>query len=173
MATKTIPIPEAKLRQAYNNAGNDVRSVLLFLCDADVFKSKPLMELMTFEDVCEAAGEDIADYELVDAMTYKEKADIGMNRLMLYEKVFNGDKPVDRADIKRKRYFPWHNTVVDSEALAGFRLSFGGCGYGYSDADLGARPEFNDNEHAIFVGTQHIGEYETWAQNFQMSKTNP
>ena len=169
---KIIPIEEDNVLKAHKEGTPEIKKLLENLCGITIFKRKPLMELMTFEDVCEAAGEDADDYELLPTMSYKEKADMGMDRLMLYEKVFNGDKPVDMADITRRRYYPWHQTIVDSKAPAGFALSFGGCDCDFAIAILGARPEFNDEAHARFVGTQHIGEYETWAQNFQLSKTN-
>lgn len=138
----------------------------------------PLTErIKTFTDLCIMAEiydkDSMKKYIIHNKDTYKQKADKYLERLMLFETVFNAGVLVDMANTDQRKYYPYHKIIVDKSDPAGFRLSFFVCRYDDAAAFLGARPYFLNSAHAQFVGTHFIAEYEGWAQNFQLSKTNP
>ena len=170
---KQLTIDADNARKAFNEGTPEIRKMLTTLCAPHVFKTEPKRNYIdTFELVCEDAGEDIDDYEINDSMTYKEKWTKDLDALMLLERVFNV-RPINRADTSESKWSAWHNVDKDKDAPAGFRLSFLGCDYHYSHAFIGARPEFLEKADAEYVGTKFMWLYERFAQNYQLSKTNP
>jgi len=171
---KTVPPPsEANLRKAYNEA-DDKQKKLLANLYPDLLNPRPPMEWVnTFDFLCQAAGVDVADFEVLPSMTYKQKANKCMDRLMLLEVVFNQGVPIVRAEIKQRKWYPYFNVIPDTDSSGGFRLSFHVSAFDTAIAGLGARPEFVEQKISDFVGKTFLLEYEAWAQNFQLSKSNP
>jgi hypothetical protein len=170
---KNVPPPtEENLKKAYGKADENGKKLLADLYPA-VFTPRPPMDWVdTFEKVCEAAGVDAAHYEVTASMSYKEKANKLMDQLMLLE-VFNEGKPINRADTTQQKLYPYHRIIPDVSVSGGFRLAFAGSACSYDHAILGARPEFINKKISDFVGKTFCHIYEAWAQNFQLSKTNP
>jgi len=170
---KTITILEDNAVKAYKEGTPEIRKMLTILCPAGIFKASPKRDYIdTFELVCQDAGMDIADYEISDGMTYKEKWTKDLDALMLLEKVFNV-RPINRADISENKWYPWHNVVKDGKEPAGFRLSFDDCLFVSSLAGIGARPEFLEEADSKHAGITFMWLYQRFAQNYQLSKTNP
>ena len=171
---KNVPAPdEAKLRKAHSGADEKGKKLLETMYPEVFTPRSPMEWVNTFELLCQAAGVDVADYEVLPAMTYKQKADKCMYRLMLLELVFNQGVPIVRAEIKQRKWYPYFNVIPDTAGSGGFRLSFGDSGCAAAYAVLGARPEFVEQRISDFVGKTFVAEYEAWAQNFQLSKSNP
>ena len=171
--SKTVQQPdEATLRKAYAKADDNGKKLLADLWP-EVFTRSPLEWVDTTEKLCEAAGVDIANYEIKNSMTYKQKADKLMELLMLLEVVFNEGKPINRADTSQRKWYPYFNVIPDESVSGGFRLAFFVSGYDFALAYLGARPEFVEEKISTCVGKKFRHIYEAWAQNFQLSKSNP
>jgi hypothetical protein len=131
---------------------------------------KGIMErIKTFADVCAETGKNADDYVVPLDATDEERAAIYMRRLKLIAKCFNGKKKVRLADTKQWKHYPWFNIIPDSSRPAGFRLSYGDFVFGRSISRLGVRPAFLEEEHAEYVGTQFIEEYEAHAQYEELS----
>jgi hypothetical protein len=171
---KTVQPPsEANLRKAYKEADPQQKK-LLEIMYPEVFKPRPPMEWVnTFELLCQAAGVDVVNYEVLPSMSYKERADVCMDRLMLLETVFNEGVLIDLANTRQQKWYPWHRIIPAPECSGGFRLAFDDSRYGFADADLGARPYFLNKKISDFVGDTFCFLYLEWAQNFQLSKSNP
>ena len=120
--------------------------------------------IANFAALCIALGKKEEDYNVEAASTNAQKAFVYLSRLKLIAKGYNGNKKVNMADIKHRKYYAWVYYNPDSEGLAGFRLSFDGYGYDDSNADLGARPYFLDSGDVEPAFEQWKSEFEGFAQ---------
>ena len=148
--TKTITPPsEANILKA--SKATTVPEMLAILYP-DVIKPKPLMERdMTFEDVCEEAGADIADYAFPATGSPVDMLAICAKRNALISQVFNEGYEFMPGD---NIYYAYHKVIIDKAAPRGFRLSFVVFSYADVYASLGARPVLVDAEKC-----NHYGKY--------------
>ena len=154
--TKTITPPsEANILKA--SKATTVPEMLAILYP-DVIKPKPLMERdMTFEDVCEEAGADIADYAFPATGSPVDMLAICAKRNALISQVFNEGYEFMPGD---NIYYAYHKVIIDKAAPRGFRLSYFGFGCVDVFAHLGARPGLKNAALATHVGQMFIEEAE-------------
>ena len=127
-------------------------------------------QLTTLKQVCEAAGVDESQYAIPETGTAKEMAAAYYSRLELYEEVFNDGENCNMANPENTRWSVWVRITPDDSRPFGFRLSSGGYDFGNSRSALGARPEFQDKETAIYVFKTFTSDYEGWMYYYNLSK---
>lgn len=121
-------------------------------------------QLTTFAAICAAQGKDENDYDTAKATTNKQLADLYKDRTQLIAKAVNGPVKINIADTDQYKYGLWcwvNPCEVDEKHPAGCRLSFCGCGFDLTVANLGARPLFVDEERGQFA-------FETFQEEFEL-----
>ncbi len=158
-----------QIRAAHSKAKGDVENMFAFLEGRR--PGNPMEWVNTLALACEAGGVQLTDYSKPENGTSKEKADAYWKRLMLYERVFNRpDWKPDIADTKQRKHSAYANVIKDEEAPFGFRLSFGGYDCDDGCSALGARPEFERQENAVYVFKTFTSDYEGYLHYMYLSK---
>jgi len=163
---------EDNAKKQYKTATAAGKKVLESVFGKDLFTIAITERVKTFADVCREAGVNEKDYTIPVKGTYKQKADKCLERLMLFEPVFNGGKVIIIADTDQRKWEPYFTVIPDKKLPAGFGLSFVVCICVDSFAFLGVRPQYISQEIAAYVGKTFLAEYTAFAQNYQLSKTH-
>lgn len=180
-----INIQTNNVLNAYKNASNEQKELLVNLFGKDIFKPKDIRECVkTFEDACEVLGNDnqaVADYYAVlDAVGSEDILAFAQLRIIA-EALNEGWKPV--FDGESSRYYLWfyiyskkeYEELSDEEKAecrvvgrsyshsgAGGGLVYASSGYAssYSNAYDGSRLAFKTRELAEYCGKQFIDIWE-------------
>ncbi len=120
--------------------------------------------ITSFSDFFKLAGKNEQDYTVPENGTWAEKAAMQLKRLKVSEKVLNKGVKVRRADTTQWKHWPWFSIIEDTNALAGFRLAYFGYVYEFDFTNLGARPEYLDQDDATWMGETFTAEFEKLAQ---------
>ena len=160
---------EAEIKKAHSRAGGNLDKMMFFL--AGEVPKDPKEWVRTIADLCQAGKVKETDFAIPEKGTPKEMADAYWRQLMLMEQVFNPEEwKADIANTDQRKYWVYANVIKDSSGPFGFRLSYDGCGCGYSVSCLGARPEFHDSATAIYVFKTFTAVYEGWMYYTYLSK---
>lgn len=121
-------------------------------------------QISNYSDFFKLAGVDEKDYTVSESSTWAEKAAMQLKRLKVSQKVLNKGVKVIRANIKQWKHWPFFNIIPTAGALAGFRLSCLGCDCDRGYSALGARPEYLDENDAVWMGQTFLAEFELLVQ---------
>lgn len=170
---RTLQEVQQDAKEKYATANVTGKRLLELIFGKELFVIPLTQIVQDFSTLCAAGKVNEKSYAIPAKGTYKQKADMYMERLMLGETVFNQGEIIDFANTAQDKYYPYFKIIPDKTAPAGFRLSFRGCYCALTFAYLGARPHFIREKYAIHFGKTFIAEYEAYLQNYQLSKTNP
>ena len=129
-----------------------------------------MLKFTTMTEVCNAAGVDASLYAIPETGTAKEMADAFERRLWLQERVFNEGWVANIADLNQLKYEVWAWIKPDASRPFGFRLSYYVYDCTCAYAVLGARPQFQKKEVAIYVFKTFTSDYEGWMYYLNLSK---
>lgn len=121
-------------------------------------------QIKQYSDFFKIAGLNEQDYTVPEKATWAEKAAMQLKRLKVSAKVLNNGEKVVRANTSQWKHWPWFRIIEDAGALAGSRLSFLVCDSDCAASDLGARPEYLDEDDAVFMGETFTSEFELLLQ---------
>lgn len=144
-STIQIEIPEGFMIEAFNQQTGEVTFTP---------KPKELLGITTFEEVCQEAGVDPADYVTASS----RPMDILLNqvkRIGLFSEVFNQGEVLDAANTDQKKWFP---VFIHTESGFRFDVSIYSRTYAYSV--LGPLLGFKDEETSDYVGKTFLPDFE-------------
>ncbi len=121
-------------------------------------------QINSYSDFFKIAGVDEKDYTVQEDSTWAEKAATQLKRLKVSQKVLNKGVKVVRANIKQWKHWPYFHIIPTAGALAGLRLSYSDFGIAFAYSTLGARPEYLDENDAIWMGKTFLTEFELLVQ---------
>lgn len=105
-------------------------------------------DIQTFEDACEAIGEEWAEPNDLPADI------IAYMKLRIIAKALNGGTWMTYQDTDEPKYYPYFNATGSASGFSYF-----GCGYGHSTTYVGSRLTFKTNDIAKYAGTQFLEIY--------------
>jgi hypothetical protein len=105
-----------------------------------------------FEEACALKSISTVLPDVSSLPKYLQKHVIATYMLSVIIGVNNGEWMPDIKDTDQRKYYPWFRIIPDNEGPAGFRLSYGDCGYGGSGSDLGVRLACKNSYLAMFMG---------------------
>lgn len=114
----------------------------------------------TFDKVCNELGKNPDNYIVNPDWDAHEKYAMGVRRLLLIHKFFQGGKKIDFTKRSQNKWFPCFWPILDdSGRLSGFR--FDGSSYTRTDAGslLGPLLRFDNPEVSTFVGEAFLPEF--------------
>jgi len=169
---KQLIIDKDNAVKAFNEAEPGLKKVLSTLFGKEVLCQNPLEWVSSFADICQAAGEDEAQYIIPASATYKLAMDICQDKVDLIAKVLNGDWVEDLADTSQRKHYPYFNIIVDKAAPGGFRLSFDVSAYDFDFSHFGVRPTYRDGKTSDFAGRTFVAEYQAFGQYQKLYRSN-
>jgi len=120
--------------------------------------------ITSYSDFFQLAGKNEADYTVPENASWAQKAAMQLKRLKVSQHVLNKGVKVVRANTSQWKHWPYFRIIEDAGALAGFRLSYRDFVYDRDGTDLGARPEYLNEDDATWMGETFTSEFELLEQ---------
>jgi hypothetical protein len=171
MAELVLKTDKQQAAASYKNASPEVQQWLDEMFGRSSFILDKRERVGSFTDICREQGKNEADFVIPENGTSAEKEAACTRRCDLIELYFNppGWLP-DMADTTQNKYSCWFYIKKDDSYPSGFRLAFYACGYGSSNANLGARHQFENSDDAVYCGKTFTEEYTMLANYMNLAK---
>ncbi len=104
---ETISIKKENLQKAYKEGTSEIKTLLENLFSEDVKPKLKWQDITNFNQVLEAAGEDVSEYEIPKNATKRQRGRILYSKLELICDIFKEGISLDYADENQYKYYPW------------------------------------------------------------------
>jgi hypothetical protein len=150
-----LKLKKETARKIYATAPESLKEILVETFGEDCFRKKDFKDFKTFEDLCQASGTTEEEFNRKWDPTVFDPSTIAFEKIKVMTRAYNQDWPFDAYNTKQYKYYPWFEVLS-----SGFGFSSTLYSYDYSDASVGSRLCFENQEKAEHAGRNFIKLFE-------------